>query len=190
MRMIILAAGQGTRLRPHTDHVPKCMVPVRGRPLISWLLDVARSVGISDITVVGGYLNEKLQDLPVEILVNSEFATTNMVYSLDCALQKLEGDVIISYADILYEPRILRAIVLAPQMVAVTVDRGWLRSWQARFVDPLDDAESLSLGADGLISEIGGPVGSIDDIEGQYIGLIKFSGKGLAISWLCARPGK
>ncbi|MBK1652709.1 sugar phosphate nucleotidyltransferase [Halorhodospira halochloris] len=61
MRAIILAAGQGTRLRPLTDDRPKCMVELEGKPLLEHQLEVLRGAGIEDIHVVGGYRAEWLQ---------------------------------------------------------------------------------------------------------------------------------
>ena len=53
MKIIVLAAGQGTRLRPLTDNIPKCMVPLNGKPLIDYQLDLFKSKSIKEITVVG-----------------------------------------------------------------------------------------------------------------------------------------
>ncbi len=51
MKAILLAAGLGTRLRPITDHIPKCLVPINGRPLLEyWVLDLAQA-GISSLLV-------------------------------------------------------------------------------------------------------------------------------------------
>jgi mannose-1-phosphate guanylyltransferase len=51
MRAILLAAGLGTRLRPLTDHLPKCMVPVNGRPLLQYWLDALFDAGIEAVLV-------------------------------------------------------------------------------------------------------------------------------------------
>ena len=51
MKAIILAAGEGTRLRPYTNDRPKCMVQFADRPLLHWQLRALRSVGLEDITI-------------------------------------------------------------------------------------------------------------------------------------------
>lgn len=180
MKMIILAAGMGTRLRPHTEHAPKCMVEIHGRPLIDWLIDVAHGAGITDLTLVGGYMHDMLERYPARLIVNEQYETTNMVYSLSRALDAMSGDVIVSYSDILYEPRVLEAVIQSPHGIAVATDRRWLELWRRRFDDPLSDAESLILTPDGSIADIGAKTSDFNAIQGQFTGLMKFSGAGLA----------
>ena len=109
MKTIILAAGQGTRLRPLTDFCPKCMVEVNGISIIERQLAVMHNCGIEDkdISIVAGYcsdaLKEKLGSTEIQLIVNEKFENTNMVYSLMCAKQVLEDadDILISYGDII-----------------------------------------------------------------------------------------
>ena len=116
MKVILLAAGQGTRLRPLTDHCPKCMVKVKGRSLIERQLETMRTCGIKeqDIAIVAGYrsdvLKEALKDTEVRIIVNEKFETTNMVCSLMCAeaLLQSERDILVSYGDIVYGQEVLQ----------------------------------------------------------------------------------
>lgn len=60
MRAMILAAGQGKRLRPLTEKIPKPMVPVGGQSLISWHIDKLKAVGVTDLVVNGAYLQDVL----------------------------------------------------------------------------------------------------------------------------------
>jgi choline kinase len=100
-----------------------------------------------------------------------------MVASLMCAADRLDGsdDVLIAYTDIAYEPRILRSIIDCDAALAVTVDRSWLRLWRLRSDDPLRDAETLRLGEQGRILELGKRPRSLAEIEGQYMGIIRAS---------------
>jgi MurNAc alpha-1-phosphate uridylyltransferase len=59
---MILAAGRGERMRPHTDQRPKPMIPVGGRPLIEHHLARLRNAGITDIVVNLGWLGERIRE--------------------------------------------------------------------------------------------------------------------------------
>jgi choline kinase len=180
MRMIILAAGQGTRLRPLTDDRPKCLVELAGKPLLQWQIETARAAGIDDIIVIGGYRHEQLAQYGIPVLVNEQFETTNMVRTLFCARQLFGDGFVMSYGDIVYSPSVLGALLKSDAAISVTVDRQWRRYWAERFDDPLSDAETLKLDAVGTITEIGQKPGSYDDIMAQYIGLVAFRGDGVA----------
>lgn len=61
MKAFLLAAGLGTRLRPITDTTPKCLVPVNGRPLLSWWFSLLEKHGVSDVLINLHHLPEKVQ---------------------------------------------------------------------------------------------------------------------------------
>ncbi|MCI8378517.1 MAG: phosphocholine cytidylyltransferase family protein [Lachnospiraceae bacterium] len=187
MKVIILAAGQGTRLRPLTDNCPKCMVKVNGKSIIERQLDTMRSCGIKeeDITIVAGYcsniLVEHLKNTEIQIIINREYKTTNMVYSLMCTkemLQKME-DVLVSYGDIIYGKPVLQKILDSCEEMSVVVDDGWHAYWSERCENPLDDAETLMYDGNDYLTEIGQKTADINKVQSQYIGLMRFTGQGL-----------
>ena len=177
MRCVILCAGQGTRLRPLTDHSPKCMVELLGRPLLRHQFDTLEAAGIKDIWLVTGYAAGKLAGWGTGQFHNPDFATTNMVVSLFKARELFDGsdDLLIAYSDIVYEPKVAASIAAAPGPLSTVIDRQWLPLWSVRMEDPLGDAETLRLNADGTLREIGLKPTSLDEIEGQYVGLTKIS---------------
>lgn len=187
MKIIILAAGQGTRLRPLTDDRPKCMVEVNGKTIIERQLDTMRACGIKeeDITIVCGYcsdvLKNKLENTDICFTVNEKFETTNMVCSLMCAKNLLESeeDIIISYGDIIYEESVFRKILGAEDDISVIVDDGWYGYWAERCENPLDDAETLMFDQDDYLTEIGQKTTELAKVQSQYIGLMRFKGEGL-----------
>ncbi len=61
-RAVLLAAGRGSRLRPHTDAVPKPLLPWRGRPTLDHLVDGLRRAGIEGIALVTGHLADAVDD--------------------------------------------------------------------------------------------------------------------------------
>jgi MurNAc alpha-1-phosphate uridylyltransferase len=64
MRAMILAAGRGERMRPLTDHMPKPLIPVAGKPLIQWHLEKLARAGISEVIInhawLGGMIEQAL----------------------------------------------------------------------------------------------------------------------------------
>lgn len=187
MKVIILAAGQGTRLRPLTDDRPKCMVEVNGKSIIERQLDTMRACGINeeDITIIAGYRNDalknKFQDTGLHFIVNEEYETTNMVCSLMCArkLMEQEEDIIISYGDIIYGETVFQKILEAKDNMSVIVDDGWYEYWSERCENPLDDAETLMFDEDDYLTEIGQKTTELAMVQSQYIGLMRFRGEGL-----------
>jgi choline kinase len=179
MRMIILAAGQGTRLRPLTDDRPKCLVPLAGKPLLEWQIETAHAADIKDITVICGYRADQLAKYPVTLVPNPRFETTNMVRSLFCAREHFGDGFVMSYGDIVYSAAVLHTLLHAREEIGVTVDQGWRAYWEERSEDPLKDAETLRLRADGSLAEIGQKPKSMDEIQAQYIGLVKFGAYGV-----------
>ena len=174
-RAIILAAGQGTRLRPLTNDKPKCLVPLKGKPLLSWQKEVLQKVGVNDIHVVGGYLFDKIKEQGYDCTENKAYADMNMVGTLYTAIDFINqpGDLIISYGDIVYQPDNLQCLLQSDAEVSLMVDMSWRKYWELRFEDPLSDAETLLLDDKGYITELGKKPNSYDSIQGQYTGLIK-----------------
>ena len=98
-----------------------------------------------------------------------------MTYSLFCAKTFFENqDIIISYSDIIYNYDCIASLMQNNDDFAIMIDKNWLSLWKKRFTDVLSDAESLKI-KDGYIIELGKKVHNINEIQGQYMGLFKFS---------------
>lgn len=181
-KAIILSAGQGQRLKPLTDDRPKGMVAVAGETIIERQLRLFRRLGVTDVAIVKGFCASSIPDHGAAHFMNPEFATTNMVVSLFCAEPFLASGapVIVSYGDILYSGRVLRAMLAATAPVAVAVDLDWKGYFGERFDDPYEDAESLVLGPDGRLVSIGQRDPAPADVQAQYIGLIRVAPEGFA----------
>lgn len=173
-RAIILAAGFGSRLMPLTADQPKGMVKLAGMPLLYRQLNVLRMGGIHEIAIVGGYCSDRLARLKLPLILNPDYDTTNMVTSLMCAMHLLDGtsDVIVAYGDIVYEPKVIASLLQTDGDMVVVADKNWRNLWEARMDDPSGDVESFRVEG-GRVIDLGRKPKSLDEVEGQYIGLIK-----------------
>lgn len=179
MKAIILAAGRGSRMKNMTDDKPKCLVKLKGKTLLDWQLEALRSAGIKEIAIVTGYKHKLLAGRGLVEFHNDRWAETNMVSSLACAKDWLrDNKCIVSYSDIFYNVSAVQSLIASQSMLAITYDPRWLDMWTTRFEDPLNDAETFSLTPEGTLAEIGNRPGSIDEVEGQFMGLLRISPEG------------
>ncbi|MDR2605621.1 MAG: phosphocholine cytidylyltransferase family protein [Desulfovibrio sp.] len=188
MKAVILAAGRGSRMQSLTERKPKCLVVLAGRPLLFWQSAALAAAGVDRIAVVLGYRGDMVRSLVPELpvpcvtLENPRWATTNMLSTLHCAAAWIDGEeCVISYSDIVYPAGHVRALMSAEQPVALTYDRQWERLWRLRNNgNPLEDAETFQE-KNGLLQEIGGKPDNVDQVRGQYMGLLKLTSEGLRI---------
>jgi choline kinase len=164
-----------------TDELPKCLMELRGQPLIDLQVKALQAAGLEDIAVVTGYRRELLTGRGTVQFHNPRWESTNMVTSLACADERLATNTcIVSYSDIFYHQEAVSSLIQVDADVAITYDPNWQALWAKRFDDPLQDAESFRLNRDGTVALIGGRVDDAGRIEGQYMGLLRFSPRGWA----------
>jgi L-glutamine-phosphate cytidylyltransferase len=181
MKALILAAGRGSRLGSLTSEKPKGMVALGGRSLIARAMDSLRQGGCTEIGLATGYRAEVLDGLVARTFHNPRWAETNMVMSLAAAADWLRAEpVIVSYSDIFYTPETVKDLCAATAEIAISYDKDWRALWEARSGDPLADAETFQLDSQGRLIEIGRRAKSLAEIQGQYMGLLKFTPAGWA----------
>jgi len=181
MKAIILAAGRGSRMKNLTVERPKCLIELRGKALLDWQLEALRAAGITEIAIVTGYKRELLVNRGLVEFHNPRWAETNMVSSLACAESWLQAEpCVVSYSDIFYSQVAVQSLMNCTAPLAVTYDPNWLELWTQRFGDPLLDAETFRLSPDHTLAEIGNKPRSVDEVQGQYMGLLRFTPAGWA----------
>ncbi len=129
MQAVILAAGEGTRMRPLTETVPKPMLPVADRPLCAHTADAAVDAGASELIVVVGYEADAVRDffgdeyrgVPVSIAVQSEQRGT--ADAVRAARPRLEGPFAVLNGDNLYSASDIDSLFdAAPSIAAIEVE--------------------------------------------------------------------
>jgi len=177
---LILAAGRGSRMGKLTEKSHKCLTVLNNRTLLDWQLLALRKAGIKVITVVRGYRSEMLQG-NFNTAENPRWSETNMVSSFFC-VPEFKTDTIVSYSDIVYSYKHIRDLMKAEGDIVITADNKWFNLWSTRFENPLEDAETFKTSGD-VLTEIGKKNNKMENIESQYMGLLKFSSKGWNIAF-------
>ena len=177
MKGIILAAGRGSRLASLTENQPKCFTQLKGKSLIKWQLHALRGAGVQDIAVVTGYQSRSF-NFNLTYFFNDQWSESNMVTSLVRASAWLAHETcIVSYSDIVYSTDAVRSLQATTGDIVISYDPNWLELWQLRFEQPLNDAESFRVSY-GQLLEIGAQPDSLEQVEGQYMGLLKITAEG------------
>ena len=181
MKHIILAAGKGTRMKHYTLNSAKGMLRVGGISILDRQVITINKTHPSKIIIIRGYRAEDIDIPDIKYYTNKDYDKTNMVASLMTAKYEFTDDITVSYGDILFNKKILEETANHKGDFVVAVDTRWKRYWKMRFDgDYTTDTESLKIRR-GIITDIGKSGPFIEDIDARYIGVLKFSRKGLEI---------
>ncbi|TMQ05179.1 MAG: phosphocholine cytidylyltransferase family protein [Deltaproteobacteria bacterium] len=185
-RAILIAAGRGKRLGPHTDDNPKCMVQIGARPILGWVWHAFRAAGIEELIVIRGYRGDVLEAFArqlvprVEFVDNTQWQTNNVLLSLACARRYLDQPCLISYSDILFTPAVAQAAATSSAEIALVIDREFRAIYEGRTQHPLDEGEVSDLMPDGTVARVGKRALPPADAIGEFIGLCKLGARGAA----------
>ena len=174
MKAVILAAGQGKRLTKLTNNKPKCLLDIDETNILEIQIKQLTSNGIDDIYVITGHCSKQINSSVITVVNNPQFKTTNMVYSLMQARDYLNDDLIISYGDIIFYERVLKDIIESKNKNIIVSDTNWREYWLERYNSIDFDIETFKK-KDNILTEIGNEADSSSEIDGRYIGLMKFS---------------
>ncbi len=116
MQAVVLAAGEGTRMRPLTETVPKPILPVADRPLVAHTVDSAVDAGAKELVFVVGYEADAVREhfgseyrgVPVQYAVQE--AQLGTAHAVNAATEYLDGDFVVLNGDDLYDQRSIQAL--------------------------------------------------------------------------------
>ena len=124
-RAIVLCGGQGIRLRPLTNDVPKALVPIHGKPIIDYIVHFLRGQGIDEITIAGGYLVERLMEhfhgTDIDVIDTGE---VDIIERIRALVHQDEESVLVLYGDTLSDVSISQLLAghqRSGAMASVTV---------------------------------------------------------------------
>ncbi|MBY0474319.1 MAG: phosphocholine cytidylyltransferase family protein [Nitrosomonas sp.] len=178
IKAIILSAGQGRRLLPLTENMPKCLLPVSDKPVLAWQIDALLAVGVNDVTIISGFqvaliealLLQRYANYPkIKILFNPFYEVADNLASCWIARAEMDGDFLLLNGDTVIESALLSK-VLNSELAPITLSVDDKDTYDA-------DDMKVQLDADRWVQQVSKIVPP-HQVNAESIGLIYFREQG------------
>ncbi|TWI56724.1 choline kinase [Pseudomonas duriflava] len=176
---IILSAGQGRRLLPFTESLPKCLLEVEGKTVIEWQIDNLLVAGFDRISVVVGYaaahveqvLNARYGKGTISTFFNPFYEVADNLASCWMARQAMQDEFLLLNGDTLFDLPVLLRLLEAPvRPITLAIDR------KAHY-----DSDDMKVCLDGdRLTRVGKTL-ALDSVDGESIGMMYFRSEGAAL---------
>lgn len=179
MQLVILSAGIGSRLKPLTDKVPKCLVEVANKPILGHQIDLfINNKNVEEILIVIGYKPNLVRSFiennyggkqKITCIENKDFSTTNNMFSLYLTKNYIRGKFLLINGDVILEPGIINDFLPFPYEDSIAVDVGKYFEESMKVIEE-----------DGFIVDISKNI-SKEEALGCSIDFYKFSDSGAKV---------
>ena len=180
-KALIVAAGLGSRLKDHTESMPKCMLDFGGKTLLERQLISYKECGIDNISLIRGYKKNKINYKDIKYFDNDDYKNNNILNSIFYGEEIINGNIIISYSDILFEPFVVQRALDSDHDISVIVDVDWRDYYIDRKDHPLTEAENVIFNSNNEVVKIGKIASEKEEVHGEFIGMIKLNHRGCEI---------
>lgn len=173
MIALILAGGRGTRLRPHTEEIPKPLLEVNGKAILGHQIEMLiKTTNISQIVIVTGFLSHKIEnyikenypEVNVIFVENKEYEDSRPAFGIITALPCLNEDVLYLNGDVHCEQKVLDDVINSEKYSATAIQK---IPWEEEQVNVVLDENMNILHIGKHITE--------NDNDGEFIGVTKLS---------------
>ena len=180
-KVLIIAAGLGSRLKKHTENLPKCMLDFGGKTLLQRQLDAYKKCDIKSISLIRGYKKDKIKYKGIKYFENTDYKNNNILNSIFYAEKVINGNIIISYSDILFDSSVVQRTIESDHDISVVVDIDWRGYYVGRKDHPISEAENVIFNSNNEVEKIGKINTGNQEVHGEFIGMIKLSNRGTEI---------
>ena len=163
-RVIILAAGIGSRLKPFTDDTPKCLFKLgKDVTIVGRTVDIVKRNVDTEVIIAVGFLHEKIESLLSEVtfVYNPFYRVTNSIASLWFAREYLDDDVIIINSDVVFEEKLFKEILRIDNPATILMDSSKAYSADYKVATYSDRVVMMSK--------------ELHTCSGEYVGITKLS---------------
>lgn len=171
-KAVILAAGTGSRLRPLTEEIPKCLVKINSHTILERQIENLKKCGIQNITIIGGHQAKKIKDwckenkLKCAVIEDKNYPEHNNLFSLWLARKNMEGGFVCLNSDVVFESSILETLLRQRRDICLVVDKK----------ECTEEDMKVKVRND-LLTAINKRIPK-EEVYGEFIGVSMFSGEG------------
>ena len=180
-KALVVAAGLGSRLKNHTENLPKCMLDFGGKTLLERQIQAYKDCGIENITVIRGYKKNKINYKKLNYVDNTDFENNNILNSIFYGEEVINGNIVIAYSDILFESSVVKRLLESNHDISVVVDIDWRGYYVDRKDHPLSVAENVIFNSNNEVVKIGKIATAKEEVHGEFIGMMKLNNRGAEI---------
>ncbi len=175
MKAIILCAGQGRRLLPHTESTPKCLLTIADKHFIEWQIDALSEIGINHIVAVVGYAAQRIESIlknkyqnKISFIYNPFYEIADNLASCWMAKEHFYDDFLILNGDTLFEPSIISTLLTKNDFpITLATDKK----------DSYDDDDMKVITQGTQLISVGKKL-PLDKVNGESIGVMHFNPRG------------
>tara|TARA_B100001146_G_scaffold76856_1_gene68162 strand:- start:334 stop:1080 length:747 start_codon:yes stop_codon:yes gene_type:complete len=178
MNAIIIAAGSGKRISDDVKNIPKSLLQVNGKSLLSYQIDALNQVGINDIIVIVGPNSEKFDVKNIKYVKDHKHSEHDILGSLMEARNFLKNEILVLYSDIIFESKIVKQILTSKKEISIAVDSNWRDKYIGRTSHTLTEAENVLTDEKNHIVRIKKNISSNEQKISEFLGIVKFSSVG------------
>ena len=170
-KAVILAAGIGSRLRPLTNDVPKCLLKINSITILEHQIKNLEECGIQEITLVTGYKAYKIERFckknfwNLNLIYNKYYSTTSNLFSLWSAKETFKGGFVCFNSDVVFDVEILKSLLNFEGDICVAVDK-----------KVCTEEDMKVMVKNGIVKNISKRI-SKEETYGEFIGISKFSAR-------------
>ncbi len=181
MKAIFIAAGQGSRMNELTLNIPKPLIEVNGRSILERQISLLKKFNIDEIVIITGPHPEKYKFENILYIDDKYFQNHDQLGSLAAGISEINDDVLIIFADIIFDELILEQILKNHSDITIAVDMDWSK-YNIRNDNPIDDADKVSISDETVKRIFKHKVNDDDKYSiGEFIGLMKLNHNGAQI---------
>jgi len=178
VKAIILSAGQGRRLLPLTENLPKCLLPVVDKPVLAWQIDALAAAGVKEIIIVAGFQINRIEALlhahyakqsNISIVFNPFYEVADNLASCWLARDAMDSDFLLLNGDTVIESALVARVLNSPP-APITLSVDFKKSYDA-------DDMKVQLDTDGWVKQVSKIVPP-NEIDAESIGLVYFRDQG------------